>query len=146
LGPGATSVFTSREELESAWQRVRERMMASLSPGRRPQGFYEFEFDGRRPPYDTERSVLWRMGLLSEAEKVTLEREWRQEFQTAQAPDFTVNDGSGEILVGDCARAAHYAWADIPRELVKRWSAVVRRRRARQPVASPAPQEAVATK
>jgi hypothetical protein len=139
--PSAGSLFGSREELENAWQRARERLLEQSNPGRRPAGFYEFEFDGRRPPYDTERSVLWRMGLLSEAEKVTLEREWRQEFQTAQAPDFTVNDGSGEILVGDCARAAHYAWADIPRELVKRWSAAVRRRRARQPVA---PSEEVA--
>ena len=111
-----------------------------------PQGFYEFEFDGPRPPYDLERSTLWRMGLLSVDEKAALEAEWKAAFQEARAPDFTVNDGSGEILVGDCARAAHYAWADIPRELVKRWSAVVRRRRARQPVASPAPQEAVATK
>jgi hypothetical protein len=53
------------------------------------------------------------------------------EFETAQAPDFTLNDGSGEILAGDCARAAHYAHHDIPRELVKRWSAAARRRRAK---------------
>ena len=148
LGPGATSVFTSREELEDAWQRVRERMLMSLAPGRRPQAYYEFEYAGSRPPYDTERSVLWRKDLLTADEKATLEREWKAEFQTAQAPDFTLSDGSGELLKGDYARAAHYAWADIPRELVKRWTSAERRRRLRrargerQPVA-PAEEAAV---
>jgi hypothetical protein len=132
LGPcGTTSVFNSRQELESAWQWARERMMASLSPGRRPQAFYEFEYTGTRPPYDTERSTLWRKGLLTVEERATLEREWRAAFTEADAPDFTVNDGSGEILTGDCARAAHYAHHDIPAALVKRWQAARRRRERR---------------
>jgi hypothetical protein len=69
--------------------------------------------------------------MLTADEEITLEHEWKAEFETAQAPDFTLNDGSGEILTSDCARQAHYAWADIPRELVKRWAAAARRRRAR---------------
>jgi hypothetical protein len=133
---GAESVFSSREELEDAWQRARERLMAPLAPGRRPQAFYEFEFTGPRPPYDTERSVLWRMGLLTADEKATLEAEWKMEFERGAGPDFTLNDGSGEILGGDCARAAHYAWADIPRELVKRWEKAARRRRGRRSASS----------
>jgi hypothetical protein len=129
--PSAGSLFSSREELVGAWQQARECLMASSNPGRRPQGFYEFEFDGPRPPYDTERSVLWRKDLLTADEKVTLEAEWAQEYARAQAADFTLSDGSGELLVGDCARAAHYQWADIPRELIKRWEKAERRRRAR---------------
>jgi hypothetical protein len=132
-------VFTSREELKSAWERARERMMASLSPGRRAAAWWEFEFDGRRPPYFEERSFLWRRGLLTPEEQITLEREWKVEFEKAQAPDFTMNDGSGEILVGDCARAEHYRHHDIPRELVKRWTAAARRRRPRAEVSEKAP-------
>jgi hypothetical protein len=66
------------------------------------------------------------------------------EFKRAQAPDFSINDGSGEMLRGDCARAAHYAWADIPRELVKKWSAARRRRERRS--AAPLAEEAAAIK
>jgi hypothetical protein len=133
LGPSGTSVFTSREALKSTWERARERMMASLSPGRRPMGWWEFDAgDLKHPGYDRERSTLWRAGLLSADEKIALEAEWQTEFETAQAPDFTLNDGSDEILVGDCARAAHYRWADIPDKLVKRWEKAERRRRVRQ--------------
>ena len=131
-GPGAQgSLFNSREELVRAWTVCRDELLERANAGRRPAGFYEFEFDGRRPPYGSERSTLWRMDLLSEAERAELECEWKAAFQEAQAPDFTVNDGSGELLRGDCARAAHYAWADIPRELVKKWSAARRRRERR---------------
>jgi hypothetical protein len=134
-------VFGSRQELEDAWQRARERLMVSLSPGRRPQAYYEFEYPDPRPPYDLERSTLWRKDLLSADEKAVLEAEWREEFEKAQAPDFTLHDGSDEILVGDCARTAYYRWADIPRELIKRWTAARRRRERRS-----APLEEVATK
>jgi hypothetical protein len=143
-GPNlAGSLFGSREELVDAWQRARERLLEQSNPGRRPVGFYEFEFDGRRPPYDTERSTLWRMGLLSANEKIALESEWKAAFQEAQSDDFTLHDGNG-ILKGDCARAAHYAWADIPRELIKRWEKAERRRRKRQPAAPSAGSEEAA--
>jgi len=131
--PSAGSLFGSREELERAWQQARERLLERSNPGRRPAAFYEFEWDGSRPSYDTERSVLWRMGLLSAGEKDVLETEWKVAFTEAQEVAFTVNDGTG-ILKGDCARIAHYRWADIPNTLVKRWTAAARRRRAGQPV------------
>ena len=138
MGPSDKSVFTSREELKNAWERARERMMASLSPGRRPQGYYEFEYPGVRPPYDLERSSLWREGLLTAEEKTALEREWRREFETAQAPDFSVSTGDG-ILHGELARIAHYQGADIPYELAKRWTAAARRKRGKLAAAPEVP-------
>jgi|SRR5215471_5630501 len=139
---GAKSVFSSREELEDAWQRARERMMASLGPGRRAAAFYEFEWEGTRPRYGEERSTLWRVGALTPVEKDALEVEWKVEFERAQAPDFTVDDGNGELLRGDCARAEYYAHHDIPRELVRRWTAARRRRERRS---APPLEEAAAT-
>jgi hypothetical protein len=122
-------VFTSKEALKSAWERAREGMMAFLSPGRRAMAWWEFDAEGLKyPGYDLERSTLWRADKLSADEKVTLEAEWKAEFDRAQPDDFTVNDGSDELLKGDCARAAHYRHHDIPRELVKRWTAAARRR------------------
>jgi hypothetical protein len=44
--PSAGSLFSSREHLERAWQRARERLLTISNPGRRPLAFYEFEFDG----------------------------------------------------------------------------------------------------
>jgi len=146
--PAMGSCFASREALRAAWTAVRDELLGRANPGRRPAAFYEFEWDGPRPAYDVERSTLWRAGKLSEAERAVLEHEWKATFTEAQPDDFTLSDGSGEILRGDCARAAHYAWADIPRELVKRWTSAERRRRLRrargerQPVA-PAEEAAV---
>jgi hypothetical protein len=129
--PFAGSLFASREELEQAWQQAREHLLEGCRPGRRVAGWWEFEATISYPGYGSERSVLWRMDLLSADERVTLETEWKAAFREAQAPDFTLNDGSGEILVGDCARRAHFAHHDIPRELIKRWERAERRRRSR---------------
>jgi hypothetical protein len=128
--PNSGSVFTSREELKDAWERAREKMMASLSPGRRPAAYYEIEHPGVRRSYDSERSDLWRKGLLTTEEKATLEREWKVEFLKAQAPDFSVGTDDG-LLHGDAAVQEHLHWADVPVELVKRWTAASRRRRPR---------------
>ena len=117
LGPGDKSAFASRQELESAWLWARERLMASLASGRRPQAYYEFEFDGPRPRYDEERSTLWRMNLLTAEERDELEADWRADFERAQKADFFHHTGA-EVLYGVRARRAHYVWADIPQELV----------------------------
>src|SRR5262249_27047878 len=77
-----------------------------------------------------ERSTLWRAGVLSAEEKAELEREWRREFETVQTPDFSMNTGC-EILTGARAQTAHYRWADVPAELVQRWTAEHKRRRRR---------------
>jgi hypothetical protein len=135
LGPPHDgSYFGSREELEQAWEQNRDLVMRLWgSHGRRLMAWWEFDAgDLKHPGYDRERSTLWRAGVLTAEEKAELEREWRREFEQAQAPDFTVNDGSGEVLTGIRARRAHYAWADVPDELVERWTAE-RRRRWRQP-------------
>ena len=147
-GPSPTmgSYFDSREALQAAWMAVRDELLGRANPGRRPQAFYEFEWDGPRPAYAVERSTLWRAGVLTEAERVELEREWKMEFEAAQAPDFTLNDGSSELLVGDCARAAHYRWADIPDKLVRRWEKAERRRRERKSATPSVPLEEAATK
>jgi hypothetical protein len=128
-GPGAQgSLFNSREALESAWAACRDELLERANPGRRPAIWWMLEATISYPGFGAERSVLWRMDLLSADERVALETEWKAAFREAQAPDFTVNDGSGELLKGDCARAAHYRWADIPSSLIKRWSAAARRR------------------
>ena len=144
--PAMGSCFDSREALQAAWMAVRDELLGRANPGRRPQAFYEFEWDGPRPAYAVERSTLWRAGVLTEAERVELEREWKMEFEAAQAPDFTLNDGSSELLVGDCARAAHYRWADIPDKLVRRWEKAERRRRERKSATPSVPLEEAATK
>ena len=149
LGPHPTqgSLFGDRQALEQAWREHGAEIMARWGRGgRRPQIWWEFEAPAlglKWPGYFNERSYLRDAGVLAAEEKAKLEHEWKMEFERAQAPDFTLNDGGGELLVGDCARAAHYRWADIPDKLVKRWTAA-RRRRERQ---SAAPlEEAVAVK
>jgi hypothetical protein len=88
LGPSLMlgSLFATREELRAAWERHREALLQQSSPGRRPAGYYEFEWPhGPRPRYDVERSTLWRSGLLSDEEKAGLEHEWRREFEARTA-------------------------------------------------------------
>jgi len=142
--PTTGSHFRSREELVAAWEAGRAVVMRLWgSRGRRPAGFYEFEWDGARPPYDVERSTLWRAGVLSEAEKVELEAEWKVEFECAQKPDFFLHTGT-EILHGELAQAAHYRWADIPRELTRRWEKAARKRRSGQRPVAPSEEAAAA--
>jgi hypothetical protein len=146
--PATGSYFDSREALQAAWTQMRDELLARSNPGRRPAIWWELEARAlglKWPGYFNEQSYLYnKAGVLTAEERATLEREWKADFETAQADDFLVNDGSGELLKGDCARAAHYAWADIPTALVKRWAAAARRRRARaQGAASGAPETAL---
>ena len=141
-GPNPTqgSLFSTREALELAWATCRDELLARANPGHRPAIWWMLEASGlglEWPGYFNERSYLYKAGVLSAEEKAELEREWKTEFEVAQKANFLLNDGSGELLVGDCARQAHYAWADIPRELVKGWTTAARRRRARAQGASP---------
>jgi len=130
--PTSGSHFRSREELVEAWETGRAVVMRLWgSHGRRPAGYYEFEWEGPRPAYDVERSSLWRAGVLSEAERNELEAEWKAEFEKAHTPNFFISTGPDEALHGDAAVAAHLRWADVPRELVRRWTAA-RRRSGRQ--------------
>jgi hypothetical protein len=135
LGPNPTgSFFDSPEALRAAWETHRDAIMARWgSHGRRPQGWWAFDTELEYPGYSCERSTLWRVGVLTAEERTELEHEWREEFETAQADAFTLHDGNG-ILTGDCARAEHYRWADIPAALIKRWEKAERRRRERRAV------------
>jgi hypothetical protein len=121
--PTSGSCFCTREELVAAWAAGRAVVMRLWgSHGRRPAGYYEFEYAGRRPPYDLERSTLWREDLLTVEEKAELEAWWKVEFEKAHAPDFFISTGS-EVLHGDAAVQAHLRWADVPHELARRWIA-----------------------
>lgn len=103
--------FNTEAEVEAAWQRYREALLACCPPGRRPWGWRIFDELGARVPwkgYDRERSGLWRAGVLSLEETATVERQWRLDFVRAQNLD-------------EARKRAHFAWADIPRELVRRW-------------------------
>jgi hypothetical protein len=57
-----------------------------------------------------------------------LEAWWREQFDRAWAPHFFHCDGPGKIFDGPIGRKKHYRWADIPRGLLKQWSAERRRR------------------
>jgi hypothetical protein len=132
-GPAAHtgSHFRDREDLRRAWELGRAELLARAQPGRRPLGFYEFDWPhGPRPPYDLERSTLWRSGLLGEDEKRRLEVEWFKEFNRAQAADFALaRPYPEEMLEGRAARREHYRWADIPDTLIQQWSKERRGRR-----------------
>jgi hypothetical protein len=130
LGPGADNpVFADDEARRAAWLRHRDKLIRQLpsSPGRRPLAWWPFEAPTRWPGYDRERSTLHKLGALDEAEKAALETEWRADFDRAQAPSFMLCTGPGEFLHGATARKIVYVWADIPRELVRKWTAERRR-------------------
>jgi len=125
LGPApGGSLFRDRQELEGAWAQGRAVVMRLWGRGgRRPAGYYEFEFDGPRPAYAVERSTLWRMpGVLSAEERSELEVEWKAAFAAARG-------------MGAQERREHYAHHDIPHELIEAWVAACRRPR-RQAAAS----------
>jgi hypothetical protein len=136
-GPSPTmgSYFASREELLAGWQQARDRLLEQSNPGRRPAAFYELEWDGPRPAYAVERSVLWRTpGVLSAAERAEVEAEWKTAFVEARA-------------MGARERREHLSHHDVPNELATAWEAErktrPRRRRGRQPAPS---EEAAAVK
>jgi hypothetical protein len=122
-GPSSAmgSYFESREALQAAWVACRDELLARANPGRRPLGWWQFERgDIEHPGYFRERSALWRAGVLSEAERLTLEDEWRQEFAAAQrmsAPE----------------RREHHEHHDIPAELIEQWQGARRKRAKRSP-------------
>jgi len=126
--PTTGSCFRTREELVAAWQAGRAVVMRLWgSHGRRPRGFYEFEWPGDPPAYDVERSCLWRSGVLGPEEKLEVEREWRREFETAQAPNFSVN--TGDEIAGPTFRANWLSDGRLRRAGVEGGNRCHRRRR-----------------
>jgi|SRR5262249_55374294 len=118
LGPNPTgSLFNSREELEAAWHEHRDELMARHgSHGRRPMGWWEFAAEGLEyPGYSCERSYLYEAGVLSAAERDELEISWREAFDAAKGK-------------GARERREAYEFADIPDQLVEKWTLERKRR------------------
>jgi hypothetical protein len=131
LGPSHRgSLFASREDLQQAWLANRDRLMAVWGKhGRRPAAWWEFEAPFPRPS-GREQSSLYEAGLLTEEERVELVTWWRQQFERGYEPHFFYCEGPGRLFSGAVARRKHYAWADIPRALLRE-STMQRRRRSR---------------
>jgi hypothetical protein len=140
IGPAQWgSVFPDRDSLHRAWLSARDELLQRSQAGRRPAGFYEFEWEGDRPPYDLERSELWRRGLLTEEEKAALEAEWRTEWDFCHQPGFAIARAwPNSLLKGAAARREHLAWADVPCELVQDWTAMRQAKKAAPRVDPPA--------
>ena len=134
-GPhGDPQQFTSGETRRAAWLLHRDRLAGVLpsAPGRRAQAWWQYDSPIPWPGCDRERSALYAAGLLGEEEKAALEAEWRREFERGCDPDFVLCLGPDEHLTDAVARRAHYRWADIPRQLVRQWTA--ERKRAAQTI------------
>ena len=109
LGPAPDgSYFSSREELEQAWEANRDEVLRLFGQsGRRPMAWWCFDAPGlnlKWPGYDCEQSYLYAAGVLSEAECAELVRFWRREFDRNRS-------------------RAHLNWADVPQSLREQWQA-----------------------
>jgi hypothetical protein len=135
--------FADEREVREAWNQHRAHILSTYRSGRRPWAWWALESAISFPGYDRERAVLFEAELLGEEERAELEAEWRQAFEKAQAPDFWLCLGPGRHLYGAPARRRHYRWADIPRSLLKEWTAERRRRgktiRNLEPSSQPTP-------
>lgn len=126
--PRWAAAFHDEEEQRDAWMRNRDRLLAWYRHGRRPMAWWRYETDLKYPGYDHERATLFEAGLLSETEAHELQTWWREEFERAYRPKFFFCDGPGLFFSGSVARSKHFAWADIPERLVRRWSHERRRK------------------
>lgn len=112
------------------WQRHRERMMAHMRPGRRPEEWWQYEAPISWPGYDNETVALYEAGLLSDEEIAELMPRWRAEFERAQAPNFFYVEGPGVYFEGAVARRRHYEWAQIPPSVLRAFEAKASGRKA----------------
>ena len=134
-GPqGEPRQFANDDARRAAWLLHGERLVGVLpsSPGRRAMAWWRYDSPIPWPGYEAERSTLYAAGLLGEEEKTVLEAEWRREFERGCDPDFVLCLGPDEHLTDAAARRALYRWADIPRQLVRQWTA--ERKRAAQTI------------
>ena len=117
--------FASDEARRAAWLLHRERLAGVLpsAPGRRAQAWWRFDSPIPWPGYEAERSTLYLAGLLDVEEKAALETEWRRDFERGCDPGFAISLRPDEHLTGAAARRALWADIDIPRELVRKWTA-----------------------
>jgi|SRR6516165_10863446 len=116
--------FESDEHRRAAWFRHREKLMRLWGrDGRRPMGWWCYEAPEkglRYPGLEHERSILYEEGVLSEAERTMLERQWREDFERSWSPNFSFFSG-GKVYSGDDARELFWIWADLPPPLHEKW-------------------------
>jgi hypothetical protein len=128
--------FASAEERKAAWFAHRDELLRHCRGGKRPSGWWDYECP---IPYPRDRdyaeAALYEAELLTEGEVAELTAHWRKEFERAQDPRFMhcighakPGDTFATWLKGAAARRAHYRWAGIPRDLLKRWMRERRRR------------------
>jgi hypothetical protein len=133
---GDRPAFGSDVERREAWDRHRERLLKACHLGRRPRAWWDYESPVRYPKNaDYAVARLYEAGLLTDQELAVFTARWREEFEHAQDPNFEhcighakPGDTFANWLSGAAARRAHYAWAGIPRELVKKWTSERRSR------------------
>jgi hypothetical protein len=122
--------FDSDEDRRAAWERHRDELLTE-SRGRRPAAWWDYDAEIERPKdRDLETPVLYDAGLLSEAEIAELMPQWREHYDKAQEPGFEYCIGTAKPgdtfaswIKGPAAKRAHYRWAGIPREIIKRFNA-----------------------
>jgi hypothetical protein len=114
------------------WCRHRETLMTWARIGTRHPGWWVYERN-LQPPEDHnhETELLMAMGELSAAELSELVSAWREDYDRAQEPGFAYCTGH-HWLEGVEAKRAHYAWAGIPKLLLKQWEAERRRQPAKR--------------
>jgi hypothetical protein len=134
LGPSHRgSAFESETGRQWAWTQHRDRLMDIWGKhGKRPWAWWHYE-SGCAHPGNHQTSTLYEMGILSDEERAELLAEWRRQFERAWRPGFFHCEGPGAFFHGEIARRKHFAWADIPRALLKEW----RSQRRRRPVVEP---------
>jgi hypothetical protein len=66
--------FDSRAELEAAWWRHRDELLASVNATTRPAAWWALEFKGERKPGERDWQALERLGMLTDEEKRLVEK------------------------------------------------------------------------
>jgi hypothetical protein len=106
--------FDTESQVEAAWQRHRDVLLACCQPGRRPWGWRVFDRpEIRWVDYEHEQALNWRAGnVLTPEEKIQVETMWREDFER------------GRDL------------KSVPRELVRQWKKAQRQQKEKPPVKS----------
>ncbi len=109
---------------QERWERHRERMLAHMPAGTRPEEWWEYDSPLYRHPDRAVRECrqLYEMGELSDEELTELLVWWRLAYDKAQDPVFTYCAGPGRFLKGVAARKSLYDWAGIPPDLARQWN------------------------
>jgi hypothetical protein len=120
--------FADEWEVYESWNQHRARILGRYRGGRRPWAWWAFE-SGRSHPGNHEASTLYAMGVFSDEEYTEVVAWWHEQYLRAWGPHFFHCEGPGRLFTGPIARRKHYAWADIPKNLLMQWTKERRRRR-----------------